>query len=141
MKESINLLYKRIKDNINILKTDLTPDELIELVKICTDKVLIENENVCFEQSHGAPMGGGLGGILSDIYMEYLEEKIFKICKKQKWKRYRDDTLMKWNPEKDGPISKFVEFLNNIDPYLKFTYEIEKDFKISFFRYSYYKIS
>ena len=132
MKESINLLEDRLHNNIQFLKTDLKVSEIISLVKLCTSEVYVENEFGCYKQSHGAPMGGGLSGILSDIYMEYLEEKNFKIYKHLTWYRFRDDTIMKWNYTKYGPIEEFLKFLNNIDPYLKFTYEIENNYKISF---------
>ena len=50
--------------------------------------VIVNNEHGTFKQSHGAPMGGGLSGLLSDIYMEKLEAIIFNDFPKLKWKRY-----------------------------------------------------
>ena len=42
MKESIKLLEKRIKENINLLNTVLNTSEIIKLVKICTSEVYLK---------------------------------------------------------------------------------------------------
>ena len=121
-----------LNKNIKILDTDLKTDELIKLTQICLEKVIVENERGVFEQSHGAPMGGGLSGILSNIYMEYLETIIFKDYPKLKWKCYRDNTFTVWSTAKHGPVTDFLKYLNTIDPYLKFTHKIEANNKLPF---------
>ena len=87
-------------ENISTLQTDLSAKELIELVKACTSKVIVQNKHGSFKQGHAAPMGGDLSGILSDVYTEFLEDKIFKDHSSIKWKRFSIQFYLVQNKKK-----------------------------------------
>ena len=76
-------------------------------------------------------MGSPLGPVLADIFMVELENNMVSVLQENLsfWKRYADDTICF---VKIGTISYITKILNNFDPKIKFTYEVEKDCKLTF---------
>ena len=76
-------------------------------------------------------MGSPLGPAFTDIFMVELENNIVPVLGENLslWKRYVDDTICF---VKIGTINYIKTILNNFDLNITFTYEVEKDYKLSF---------
>lgn len=88
-------------------------------------------DNKIYKQTNGVAMGSPLGPVIANIFMVYLEEKMVRelATKMSSWYRYVDDTF---TFIKEGEIEAVQETLNRFHTDINFTYEEEKDGKISF---------
>ncbi|CAF4585684.1 unnamed protein product [Rotaria socialis] len=78
-------------------------------------------------------MGSPLAPILAHLYMSELEENIINFTGKKPsvFYRYVDDIFMIFHGTQ-REIDLFVKFMNNIEPTIKFTLEIQKENKLPF---------
>ena len=76
-------------------------------------------------------MGSPLGPILADIFTVELKNNIAPVLQEYLsfWKQYADDTICF---VKIGTINYITKILNNFDPNIKFSYEVEKDCRLLF---------
>ncbi|KAJ8910459.1 hypothetical protein NQ315_008872 [Exocentrus adspersus] len=90
--------------------------------------ILLDNVNIV-DSKHkvdfGMAMGSSLSPIMSNIFMEHFEETYVKsyINKPKIWWRYVDDVFSIW-PHGQDNLTDFLNFLNNIEPTIKFTLEL-----------------
>ena len=116
-------------------RTDLEKYELIELARLVTECPYFECEFGFFTQEGGTPMGGPLSRLLADLVLENKVEKVIQEDQKWKdiwdWVRLIDDTLFAW--ESIDQFMQFYDFLNNIHPTIKWTYELEEQGKLPIF--------
>lgn len=78
-------------------------------------------------------MGSPLSPIMANLYMEYFEKKALESypLKPAWWKRFVDDTNIKWTHGK-ADLEKFFINLNSISSEIKFTMELEENMSIPF---------
>ena len=83
------------------------------------------------KQTNGVAMGSPLGPVLADTFMVELENNIVPVLLENLsfWKQYVADTICF---VKTGTINYITKILNNFDPNIKFTYELQKDCKLPF---------
>ena len=87
-----------------------------------------------YEQIDGIAMGSSLGPLLANIYMAHLEEEF--ILKSSQpfnptmYRRYVDDTFCLFREREHA--TKFLEFIDIIDPAIQFEMENEVDGRLSF---------
>ena len=76
-------------------------------------------------------MGSPLASVLADIFMVELERIVVPTLATylRFWRRYVDDTICF---VKIGSIEYILSVINNFHEKIQFTYEIEKDSKLSF---------
>ena len=76
-------------------------------------------------------VGSPLGPVLADIFTVELKNNIAPVLQEYLsfWKQYADDTICF---VKIGAINYITKILNNFDPNIKFSYEVEKDCKLPF---------
>ena len=104
-----------------------------------TKTVLTQNcygfKDKTYLQIKGLAMGTPTSSILSEIYLQYLENtKILSILTKpgiEGYFRYVDDILIIYN-KNHIDIGEIIVFFNDLTPCLKFTLEQEKDNKLNF---------
>ena len=111
---------------------ELSPDIIIDLIKLCVlDLKFVFNEKF-YKQKFGLSMGNPLSPVLSNIYMEFFEKNLLTKIKYNSivWYRYIDDILCLW-PENEN-LNEFLDKLNNLANTIKFTVEIEKQKSLSF---------
>jgi hypothetical protein len=86
-------------------------------------------------QKSGLALGAPISSILSEIYLQYLENtKVYDILcnlRVEGYFRYADDVLIVYN-ENSTNIENILESFNNITPSLHFTIERQKDKKLNF---------
>ena len=78
-------------------------------------------------------MGSPPGPLFADFFLGFLEQKCFAECNNVKptfYVRYVDDTFVLFNDR--SHIEQFVAYINTLHKNLKFKYEIENNFKLSF---------
>ena len=80
-------------------------------------------------------MGSPLSPVLANLCMEFVEKEILSRCdpeiKPVMWVRYVDDIFILFKGNGDQ-LRRLVDFTNSILPSIKFTTEIEVDFKLAF---------
>ena len=79
MDEALIILEKKIRNDATLSKrTDLSPDEILALIKVleCVESPYFQCELGMFMQDDGFPMGGPLSCIIADLFLEDYEEKL-----------------------------------------------------------------
>ena len=72
MAEALDLLEQRIQQDPTLnQRTNLTPNELMTLIRGCCKDPCFECELGLFLQTDGTPMGAPLSCILADVFLEY----------------------------------------------------------------------
>ena len=90
-------------------------------------------QGIYYQQTSSVAMGSPLSPIVANLYMEYFENKALESypLKLAWWKRFVDDTNMKWTHGKTE-LDKFFIHLNSISSEIKFTMELEENMSIPF---------
>ena len=84
-----------------------------------------------YKQIDGVAMGSPLGPILANIFVGYLESKLFLNCKSPlMYLRYVDDTFVMFENRQES--SSFLNDLNNLHKNLSFTKEEEHNNSLNF---------
>ena len=105
----------------------------VELIELCTKDMFFQFNNEFYEQIYGFAMGNPLSPVLAGLFLEHVETEIlpkYTGIKPVFWKRYVDDIISLVPPEFD--LNKYMHFINNIYPSLKFTFEWEMNGQIPF---------
>ena len=120
---------KILKPNTNmVVHLNATPlalkkDEVMQLLKLVLENCIFYFQDKFFKQLHGAAMGSPCSPVVVNIYMEYFEDLALgpelpipvKDCK-----RYVDDVF---SIIPKGNRDTMLQYLNYIDPHIKFTIE------------------
>ena len=87
-----------------------------------------------YDQIDGVAMGSPLGPSMANIFMCALEQKYLNGCpsefKPVLYRRYVDDTFCLFRHREH--VDKFLEYINNFHPNIKFTVEVEEDNNLPF---------
>ena len=84
-----------------------------------------------YKQIHGCAMGRPVSPVVANICMEVIENTAIERTqtKPETWKCFVDDSF---SIIKKTAITSFLNSLNNINPNISFTIQLEQDNKISF---------
>ena len=87
-------------------------------------------------QIGGTAMGMALTLNYANLFVDKFKTKALEKYPLQHliWKRFIDDIFMIW-AHGEQKLHKFIEYLNNIHPAIKFTHEFSKT-DVNFFRYN-----
>lgn len=121
-----------LDEAIQVIK-DVTGPGTAKLAEICLRSTVFTFQGIFYEQTSGVAMGSPLSPIVANLYMEYFEKKALESypLKPAWWKRFVDDTNIKWTHGK-AELEKFFIHLNSISPEIKFTMELEENMSIPF---------
>ena len=101
----------------------LKKNEVMNLLKLVLENCVFSFQGNFFKQLHGATMGSPCSPLMANIYMEYFEDLALgpelPIPIKE-WKRCVDD-IFSIIPK--GKRDTMLNYLNSIDPHIKFTVE------------------
>jgi hypothetical protein len=109
--------------------------EILKITRLITTQNYFKFRDKMYLQKNGLAMGAPTSSILSEIYLQYLENtKIYDILSSSKIQgcfRYVDDILVIYNRNYTY-IEEVQNSFNNITPGLNFTLELENDNKLNF---------
>ena len=96
-----------------------------------TSGVEFSFNNTMYRQTDGIAMGRPLGPVLANIFVCYNKNKVFDFSvKPQFYKRYVDDSFA--NFKNEAECDGFFNFLNSLNPALKFTSSKDESESLAF---------
>jgi hypothetical protein len=112
---------------------EVADPQTAKLAEVCLKSTFFSFQGEFFEQTSGVAMGSPLSPIVANLYMEKFEKIALETypLKPSRWKRYVDDTNVKW-PHGKEELDRFFEHLNGISENIKFTMELEENNSIPF---------
>jgi hypothetical protein len=130
--ELLNIIDKLCQNNY---VDESIKKNLIMLTKTVIDQNYFQFLDTTYIQSEGLAMGAPTSSILSEVYLQHLENsKIVNLLISHNvigYFRYVDDILIIYNEDITN-IDSLLHQFNNITPELKFTIEKETDRKLHF---------
>ena len=114
-------------------RTVLSVLNIVELLGFCLHNTYFSFQNKFYEQVEEVAMSSPVSPIVANLYMEYFERKalVSAINLPQVWYRFVDDT---WVFQQQAHKQAFLDYINSIDPAIKFTVEgTQGNGAISFF--------
>ena len=113
------------KDSTLKERTVLPVKEIILLWKFLSQKYFLSFQGQYYEQVEGVAMGSLVDPIVSNIYMEYIEQKALSTAthSPKTWLRH-DDT---WIVQREENKQNYLQHINSVDLAIKFTVEDNKE--------------
>lgn len=131
--ETIDLIGQNLSDNSTLSQIEI--DETIRLLRLTLNQNYFIFNNVVYTQSDGLGMGSPLSGLLADIFVNNLENKLFSDeeihDKITFWNRFVDDTLVIINSA-NTTMDDMLNIVNTLHPKLNFTAELEVNNALNF---------
>ena len=114
------------QDDILWDRTELSVQNIIELLGFCLNNTYFSFQNNFYEQVEGAPMASLVSPILANLYMEHLEREVLWSAPNptRHWFRYVDDTFV---IQQQANKQLFLDHMNSIDPAIQFTVKGNQD--------------
>ena len=136
IREALIIIRRKLRSDKTLHRcTNLTADDIMELLKFLLSTTYFSYNGEIYKQIQGAPMGSPVSVVVSNLYMEDHEETAIATApqdmKPQIWKRYVDNLFEIIKKDQRDP---FPEHLNSIDATgsIKFTDEPQVDKTIPF---------
>ena len=129
LSEAIDIAINLIFENSPDIK--FTKRELRKLFRIATSETHFTFNGSIFDQIDGVAMGSPLAPVLANLFMGFHEQNWIEQATNVKpifYKRYVDDIFAVFESDADA----FYSYLNTRYENIKFTFEKEKDNKLSF---------
>jgi hypothetical protein len=134
VEEVLQVIRNRLSADPFFPECTLVEDEM-ELLEICltTTYEYFQFEDKVYQQKGGMAMGDSLSMVVSNIFMEHIEEIILDTAdhKPAKLLRYVNDTFVVW-PHGPARLQKFLHRLNSIMPTIKFRMKVEANDTLPF---------
>ena len=123
--DGINAVLNRLYGTQE-LADDMTipPNTMTDLLKIVLEQNYFQFADKMYHQVQGTAMGTKMATSYANLFMAELEEKLLANypIKPILWKRYIDDILCIW-PGPPSELDRFMKYLNQSHPTIKFTHE------------------
>ena len=135
-RDDLLLVLKKNLEKNNKLKKDEIKN-FVKLVKMIINQNYFVYENHHYENKNGLAMGAPLSSILSEMYLQHLEENFILTTKNpfiqhiKYWYRYVDDVICLFVGTA-RQIGQLLAYINSINSDIKFTKEIENKGEINF---------
>ena len=112
-------------------RSALSPSQIADLLQFTLDTKYFVYRGEYYQQTHGAAMGSPVSPVVANLYMEYFEDIAMTSgsITPRIWYRYVDDTYVVIERTQ---YEEFSRDLNQIDPNIQFTTEVESDGKLPF---------
>ena len=133
IEETIDIATSATYEGENAFR-NMTKTTFRKMLKICTEDnhFILNNEH--YTQFEGFAMGSPLSATMANLFLCHHEQLWLDDCpiayKPTLYKRYVDDTFLVFRKREHA--SKFLAYLNNKHPNIKFTMELERDDKLNF---------
>ncbi|XP_031346256.1 uncharacterized protein LOC116173113 [Photinus pyralis] len=128
-----DILYNHDSFRKNFKLNPIDIQNLLKLFDLTTQQNFFTFNSKYYQMQDGLPMGSPISGILANIFIDHLENKIKLLPEFNNiaiWNRYVDDIFCIWT----GTITELHQFhidINNLSK-IKFTIEIEQNNKLNF---------
>ena len=134
VEETINIILDELFISDDTLIENMNRKQFKRLLKVATDNTYFLFNCTLYKQVDGMAMGSPLGPVFANVFMNKLEREFMLHCpcdfKPKFYKRYVDDTFTIFDSHSQA--LKFLEYINNRHPNIKFTVDFENNDKISF---------
>ena len=123
--DGLQALRKSLESRQN---PEVPTDTLMELAElVLKNNYFIHNDEI-YHQKSGTAIGTKFAPSYAIITMGDFEEKALQgsVLQPWLWWRYIDDIFMVWEHGEEN-LLKFIEYLNNLHPTIKFTYKYSRE--------------
>ena len=129
VKKALEIIQKELESDETLKdRTNWTPKEIVDLLKICLETHFKTLDWRVFTQMNGTPIGKSISGPIAGIYMNWFEEEFIQSSqcemKPVLWKRMRDDILIIWEHGEEK-LEEMLGYLNQHEKRIQFTVEKE----------------
>ena len=126
------LIFDLLSKDRNLCKrTKLTVQNIMLCLELCFSFTVFSFKNILYRQAFGAPMESCISPVVANIFTAYLEKTVIStfhtpptLCV-----RFVDDTFC---VIKRSCVGEFHDHLDGTSSFIKFTYELEIDGRLSF---------
>ena len=112
----------------------INKSEFKNLLSLATQESYFIFNDVLYKQKDGVAMGSPLGPTMANVFLSFYEVKWLEQCPKEFkpafYRRYVDDIFVLF--ESAEHLSKFRDYFNTRHPNMSFSFEQEKNGKLSF---------
>ena len=133
LEKNINICTESIYDQ-NDSAEGLNKSEFKELLSLATNESYFIFDKILFKHIDGVAMGSRLGTTLANAFLWFYERKWLEECpdefKPIYYRRYVDYIFVLLRSR--DHLIKFRDYLNKCHPNIKFSFEEEKNGKLSF---------
>ena len=111
--------------------TCLSVKEMMELLEFCLSTTFLGFHGMVYRQTFGTAMGSPVSVTVANLVMEDVEQRALATTDMHPrfWKRYVDDTCTVLPADN---VQRFLDHLNEVEPSIRFTVEVESDGKLPF---------
>ena len=130
MLETIDIIAKTVEENPQLCP--ISPPLLRDLLTLCTTNVQFLFNGIFYRQIDGVAMGSPLGCLFANIFMGFIEERLYNTLESHCsfYCRFIDDTFALMHDETSARL--LLDVLNTAHNSLHFTHECEREGVISF---------
>ena len=131
--EAINICTNLLYNNEDVIDC-INKSEFKNLLSLATQESHFIFNDVLYKQKDGVAMGSPLGPTMANVFLSFYEIKWLEQCPKEFkpvfYRRYVDDIFVLF--ESAEHLSKFRNYFNTCHPNMSFSFEQEKNGKLSF---------
>ena len=127
-----DVAQRRLQDDSTLQsRTNLSVQELIQLLEFCLSATYLSFRGRIFKQSFGTAMGSPVSVVVANLVMEDVEERALGSFDVQPlfWKRYVDDVC---TAVPSHMVQHLLQHLNSIEQSIQFTAELESESLLPF---------
>ena len=133
LEETINICTNLIYDNVDVIE-GINKFEFKNLLSLATQEPYSLFNDVLYKQKDGVAMGSPLGPTMANFFLSFYEMIWLEQCpnefKPVFYRRYVDDIFVLFKSAEH--LSKFRDYFNTCHQNMSFSFEQEKDGKLSF---------
>ena len=133
LEETINICTNLLYNNEDVIE-GINKSEFKNLLSLATQESYFIFNDVLYKQKDDVAMGSPLGPTMANVFLSFYEVKWLEQCPKEFkpafYRRYVDDIFVLF--ESAEHLSKYRDYFNTRHPNMSFSFEQEKNGKLSF---------
>ena len=133
LEETINICTNLLYNNEDVIE-GINKSEFKKLLLLATQESYLVFNDVLYKHKDGVSIGSPLGPTVANVSLSFYEFKWLEQCPKEFkpvfYRRYVDDIFFPFKSA--GHLSKFRDYFNTCHPNMSFSFEQDKNEKLSF---------